>query len=254
MPDSKRKPVGKQGPARTGLARALSKLGYCSRSAAQKLITEGRVRLNGRTVRNPEAPVNLNRDQIEVGRNKILGANKTYLMMNKPRGLVTTAQDEKGRQTVYSLLPSNQQWLAPVGRLDKASEGLLLLTNDSHWAARIIAPESHIPKTYHVQISAQPDERLLAQVVAGLPESGELLRSKEARILRRGEKNCWIEIVLEEGKNRHIRRMFAARDIEVLRLVRVAIGNLQLGDLPKGKVRELTQREVKALGGAGKNV
>ena len=119
MPDSKRKPVGKQGPARTGLARALSKLGYCSRSAAQKLITEGRVRLNGRTVRNPEAPVNLNSDQIEVGRNKILGANKTYLMMNKPRGLVTTAQDEKGRQTVYSLLPPNQQWLAPVGRPDK---------------------------------------------------------------------------------------------------------------------------------------
>ena len=125
MTDSKAKDIAKQRPARTGLARAMSKLGYCSRSAAQNLITEGRVRLNGRTVRDPEAPVRLNNDEIEVDRNRIASAIKTYLMMNKPRGLVTTAQDEKGRQTVYSLLPTNQQWLAPVGRLDKATEGLL---------------------------------------------------------------------------------------------------------------------------------
>jgi 23S rRNA pseudouridine2605 synthase len=254
MTDSKAKDIAKQRPARTGLARAMSKLGYCSRSAAQNLITEGRVRLNGRTVRDPEAPVRLNNDEIEVDRNRIASAIKTYLMMNKPRGLVTTAQDEKGRQTVYSLLPTNQQWLAPVGRLDKATEGLLLLTNDSQWSARITAPESHMPKTYHVQISAQFDEPMLAQLTAGGYESGERLRAQEAKILRHGEKNCWIEIVLTEGKNRHIRRMLAAMDTEVLRLVRFAIGNLQLGDLPKGKVRELTQREVKALGGAGKNV
>lgn len=254
MIDSKRKHPGKQRPPRPGLARALSKLGYCSRSAAQNLITEGRVRLNGRTVRDPEAPVRLNNDEIEVDRNKISGVNKIYLMMNKPRGLVTTAQDERGRQTVYSLLPTNQQWLAPVGRLDKASEGLLLMTNDSQWAARITAPESHIPKTYHAQISAQFDEPMLALLTAGVYESGERLRAQEAKILRHGEKNCWIEIVLTDGKNRHIRRLLAAMDIEVLRLVRVAIGNLQLGDLPKGKVRELTQREVKALGSAGKNV
>lgn len=113
MTDSKAKDIAKQGPARTGLARAMSKLGYCSRSAAKNLITEGRVRLNGRIVRDPEAPVRLNNnDEIEVDRNKISGVNEIYLMMNKPRGLVTTAQDEKGRQTVYSLLPTNQQWLA----------------------------------------------------------------------------------------------------------------------------------------------
>jgi len=252
MSHSRQKSVGKHGPARTGLARAISKLGYCSRSAARNLVTEGRVRLNGRTVRDPEAPVRLNNDEIQVDRNQIALANKTYLMMNKPRGLVTTAQDEKGRQTVYSLLPSDQQWLAPVGRLDKASEGLLLLTNDSQWSARITAPESRIPKTYHVQISAQANKSLLARIIAGVRESGELLRAKRAAVLRRGEKNCWIEIVLDEGKNRHIRRMFSAFDIEVLRLVRVAIGNLQLGDLSKGKLRELTRDEATALGSTEK--
>jgi 23S rRNA pseudouridine2605 synthase len=242
--------IRRGGSSRTGLARALSKLGYCSRSAAQKLITEGRVRLNGRTVSDPEAPVKLSTDQIEVDRSQIAAANKTYLMMNKPRRLVTTAQDEKGRETVYSLLPLDQQWLAPVGRLDKASEGLLLLTNDSQWAARITAPESHVPKTYHVQISAPGDDRLMTQIIGGVRESGELLRAQNARVFRAGKKNCWIEIVLEEGKNRHIRRMFSALDIEVRRLVRVAIGDLQLGDLPKGQVRELTAKEVSSLGRA----
>ena len=173
--------------------------------------------------------------------------------MNKPRGLVTTASDERARDTVYSLLPLEQEWLAPVGRLDKASEGLLLFTNDSQWAARIITPESHVPKTYHVQIASQADDRMLARLVSGVRESRELLRARNARLLRRGEKNCWIEIVLDEGKNRHLRKMFSALDIEVLRLVRVAIGPLQLGDLPKGKVRQLTEDEVKLLGGSAKN-
>ena len=239
--------------ASTGLARALSKLGYCSRSTAKKLVTEGRVRLNGSTVRDPETPVKVNADHIEVDRKRVVAANKSYLMMNKPRGLVTTASDERARDTVYSLLPLEQEWLAPVGRLDKASEGLLLFTNDSQWAARIIAPESHVPKKYHVQIAAQADDRMLARLVSGVRESRELLRARNARLLRRGEKNCWIEIVLDEGKNRHLRRMFSALDIEVLRLVRVAIGPLQLGDLPKGKARQLTEDEVKLLGSSAKN-
>src|SRR6266851_4876760 len=116
---------------RSGLARALSKSGYCSRSSASKLVRDGRVRLNGRVVRDPEKPVVLSRDLIEVDGQKLGPAKKLYFVMNKPRGIVTTAHDEKGRDTVYSLLPKSQPWVAPVGRLDKASEGLLLLTNDS---------------------------------------------------------------------------------------------------------------------------
>jgi 23S rRNA pseudouridine2605 synthase len=168
-------------------------------------------------------------------------------MLNKPRGVVTTASDEKGRQTVYSLLPQDRQWLAAVGRLDKASEGLLLFTNDSKWAARITNPATHLDKTYHVQIGTLADDALLGALTEGVTEGGDSLKAKRAGLLRAGAKNCWLEIVLDEGKNRQIRRMFSALGIEVLRLIRVAIGSLQLGDLPKGATRELTRDEVRNL-------
>ncbi len=169
-------------------------------------------------------------------------------LSNKPRGVVTTASDEKGRETVYAHLPADLPWLAPVGRLDKASEGLLLLTNDSEWAARITAPESHLDKTYHVQISAIDDEALLQALRNGIRASdGEFLRVKNVRVLRQGERYSWLEIVLDEGKNRHIRRMLEARKLEVLRLVRIAIGPLALGDLPKGAARALEPEEKQAL-------
>lgn len=231
----------------TGLARAISKLGYCSRSAARHLVEQGKVRVNGRLARDPEAPVRAERDQISVNDEVISTAKPVYLMLNKPRGIVTTASDEKGRDTVYSLLPQDQQWLAPVGRLDKASEGLLLLTNDSDWAARITDPATHLDKTYHVQIAALADDSLLRSLITGVTEGGDCLRANRARLLRLGMKNCWIEIVLDEGKNRQIRRMFSACGIEVLRLIRVAIGPLQLGELRKGATRELTRDEVRNL-------
>jgi len=172
--------------------------------------------------------------------------------MNKPRGVVTTASDEKGRDTVYTILSADsangRSWIAPVGRLDKASEGALLLTNDSQWAARITAPESHLDKTYHVQVRALADEEILATLMRGvrMPD-GETLRLKQVRRLRAGEKNCWLEIILDEGKNRHIRRMMEALGVEVLRLIRVAIGPLQLGDLAKGEHRALTTAEKRML-------
>jgi 23S rRNA pseudouridine2605 synthase len=233
---------------RTGLARALSKLGYCSRSAAAKLIRSGQVRLSGRLVYDPECPVSVGSDRILVDGHEVGPAKKIYLIMNKPRGIVTTARDEKGRDTVYSLLPEYRHWLAPVGRLDKASEGLLLFTSDSQWAARITTPETHLDKTYHVQIGTAPDENFLHRLISGVRSTeGELLKAKRATIVRHGKKSCWLEIVLDEGKNRHIRRMLSALDIEVLRLVRIAIGPLHLGDLPKGSVRELTPQEKKML-------
>jgi 23S rRNA pseudouridine2605 synthase len=229
------------------LARALSKLGYCSRSQASELIRAGRVRLNAGVRRDPEAPVHLEKDRILVDGAAIDEPQKIYLMMNKPRGLVTTASDEKGRETVYSVLQKTGEvlpWLAPVGRLDKASEGLLLLTNDSELGARIAAPETHLPKTYHVQIKAAVDDAFALQLVRGVKDAdGQLLRATQARLLRSGEKNCWLEIILDEGKNRQIRRMLAAVGVEVLRLVRVAIGPLQLGKLAKGSYRALTAEE-----------
>jgi len=233
---------------RVGLARALSKLGYCSRSEAIKLIRAGRVSLHGRICRDPEALVRAEPCLIEVDGQELVAPAKVYLMLNKPRGVVTTASDEKGRETVYAYLEQGLPWVAPVGRLDKASEGLLLLTNDSEWAARVLAPETHLDKTYHVQIGAVADAGLIQSITRGVKTSeGGFLRAKGARILRGGEKNTWLEIVLGEGRNRHIRRMLAQLGIDVLRLLRVAIGPLRLGELQKGASRRLTEGEKRAL-------
>ena len=233
---------------RTGVARALSKLGYCSRSRAASLVRGGRVQVNGRPVRDPENPVFLDRDRIEVEGKRIDSARKVYLVLNKPRGLVTTTRDEKGRETIYSLLPEANRWLAPVGRLDMASEGLLLLTNDSQWGARIASPASHLEKTYHVQIAGVATEDLLDRLRQGIrTKDGDFLTAKRVGVLRHGQKNSWLEVVLEEGRNRHIRRMLGELGVEPLRLVRVAIGGVELGDLPKGKVRELREEERRSL-------
>jgi len=240
-----------------GLARALSKLGYSSRSRATDLVRAGRVTLNGKFRRDPETPVSMGHDEIAVDGNAVEQQEKIYLMLNKPRGVVTTASDEKGRETVYDLLQAkcsggksnlaNRQWLAPVGRLDKASEGLLLLTNDTVWATRVSAPETHLDKTYHVQISRELNQEVLNTLARGIPIGGDVLRVKQVSLLRAGEKTCWLEIVLDEGKNRQIRRMMEAMNIEVLRLIRVAIGPLPLGDLAKGESRPLNRDEKRML-------
>jgi 23S rRNA pseudouridine2605 synthase len=241
-------------------------MGVCSRSKAAEMIQAGRVRLNGAVRRNPELPVHLGSDCIEVDGRAAVAAGKIYLVLNKPRGAITTAADEKGRETVYDFLrprsgsamePSPRErkaretpWIAPVGRLDKASEGLLLLTNDSEWAARVLAPDTHLDKTYHLQIGRVADDELLAALHKGIECDGEMLRVKRAGRLRSGGKNSWLEVVLDEGKNRHIRRMLTALRVEVLRLVRVAIGPLTLGDLAKGASRPLSPAEKTSLDAA----
>jgi 23S rRNA pseudouridine2605 synthase len=190
-------------------------------------------------------------DRIEIEGAEVRAAEKIYLMMNKPRGLVTTAADEKGRETVYSLLPKDLAWIAPVGRLDKASEGLLLFTNDSEWAARITDPVSHLDKTYHVRIDRVADGEFLERLRSGAAvREGERLGAKSVRTLRSGGKTSWLEIILDEGKNRQIRRMLDASGVEVLRLVRVAIGPLLLGELRKGSYRALSVAEKAGIDAA----
>ena len=209
----------------------------------------GRVSVDGRVIRNIEFPVIRGQHRIAVDGKEIGDSLRHYLVLNKPRGLVTTAKDEQGRDTVYRCFDgAGLPWIAPVGRLDKASEGLLLFSNDPEWAARITDPATGPHKTYHVQVDTIPQDALLARLCIGVPCDGELLSAKSATLLRAGEKNAWLEIVLDEGRNRQIRRLLAACDIGVLRLVRVAIGALELGDLPRGKWRRLSAGEIAALG------
>jgi 23S rRNA pseudouridine2605 synthase len=234
----------KSGP-RHGVARTLSKLGLASRTVAAGWVLDGRVAVNGRTVRDPEFPVLKARDRLTVDGRPIAASERIHVLLNKPRGLVTTAHDEQGRETVYRCFDgASLPWLAPVGRLDKASEGLLLFSNDPEWAAQLTDPVTGPEKTYRVQIDTLPAPELLAKLVAGINLGGEHLAATSARLLRTGEKNAWLEIVLAEGRNRHLRRLLEAQNVAVLRLIRVAIGGLALGALPKGQWRRLDASDL----------
>ena len=233
---------------RHGLARVLSKAGLCSRTEAARWIQAGRVQVHGRIVLDPEYPMGEGLRGILIDGRAPAGAERVYLALNKPRGLVTTASDEHGRDTVYRCLDGSAlPWLAPVGRLDRASEGLLLFSNDPVWASRVLDPHTGPDKTYHVQVDAVPDPEQLHALRTGVRVDGEHLRAMSAALLRTGSRNAWLEIVLDEGRNRQIRRLLAAFDLEVMRLVRVAIGPLALGTLGKGQWRLLQPAERDAL-------
>jgi len=232
--------VRSAGEVRHGLARVLSKAGLCSRTEAARWIIAGRVRVAGRIVRDPEFPIAGTPRDIEVDGQALDAAPRVYVLLNKPRGLVTTTQDERGRDTVYRCFDGGGlPWLAPVGRLDKASEGLLLFSNDPQWAARLMDPATGPDKTYHVQVDGLPDAVVLAGLRTGIQDGDVFLAVRSVSVLRHGDRTAWLEIVLDEGRNRHIRRLLAAFGFEVRRLVRVAIGGLQLADLGKGQWRVL---------------
>lgn len=244
-----------------GVARVISKRGFCSRSIAENLVREGRVSLRGKIVRDPDTPAYEN-DEIAVDGTPIEAAQKFYFAMNKPRGIVTTASDEKGRKTVMDLFREQYSkmypgkpmpHIAPVGRLDAASEGLLLFTNDTQWADVILSPAGakdpvptkHI-KIYRVQVKGLPTADDLAKMEKGfnvLPrvfgESEEFMHAGRAVLHSEGEKNCWLEITLSEGKNREIRRMLAHLGFEVMRLVRIQFDKFTLGDLKSGEIRAI---------------
>lgn len=249
-----------------GVARIISKRGFCSRSQAEKLVREGSVTLNGRIVKDPDTPAR-ETDKIVVNGVSVIANDKIYFMMNKPRGVVTTANDEKGRATVMDVFAEQFEKLfpgkalphiAPVGRLDAASEGLLLFSNDTEWANRIMEPTQNITaenqssaqrihlKIYRVQTSGKPSAEDLQKMEDGFTvpprvfgESEEFMHAVSAKIHSEGEKNCWLEITLDEGKNREIRRMLAHLGYEVKRLVRIQIDEFKLGDLKPGCIKQI---------------
>ena len=242
-----------------GVARVISKRGFCSRSIAENLVREGRVSLRGKIVRDPDTPAYEN-DEIAVDGKPVEAAQKFYFAMNKPRGIVTTASDEKGRKTVMDLFREQYAKLfpgkpvphiSPVGRLDAASEGLLLFTNDTQWADALLqtrderreTKDRHL-KIYRVQVAGKPTTAELEQMEKGFNvpprvfgEKEEFMHAERAVLHSEGEKNCWLEITLSEGKNREIRRMLAHLGYEVMRLVRIQFDKYKLGNLKPGELR-----------------
>jgi 23S rRNA pseudouridine2605 synthase len=231
---------------RKTLDRVLSRAGAMSRRQAEDAIRAGRVRVNGLRVRDPGAWIDSSQDRVMLDDLPLREAQPLYLALHKPVGLVTTRSDERGRDTIYALLADVEGWVAPVGRLDRETSGLLLLTNDTDWAERVTNPRSEIAKRYLCRIEGElPDERL------------ELLRrgielddgaTRPARVRRIDPAR--IEIEITEGRNRQVRRMIEAAGGRVVELHRAAVGPVELRDLPEGRWRPLNSREVRTLRGA----
>ncbi|MHB8655313.1 MAG: pseudouridine synthase [Terriglobia bacterium] len=230
------------------LDRVLSRMGLTSRTAAREAIVAGRLKVNGRVVRDPDIWVQPARDVVLLDGNRVKPAHKTYLLFYKPKGVITSHGDPGGRKTVYDYLDESLRWLAPVGRLDKDTSGLLLMTNDTAFADFITRPQSEIPKTYLVKTSGLLSDEIIARLAAGI----EMKRGDKAQLVsvRRTEdrgKYTWLEVKLTEGKNREVRRMIEAVGYKVLKLVRTRIGSLTLAGLEVGKWRALSPAEVAAL-------
>jgi 23S rRNA pseudouridine2605 synthase len=227
------------------LGRALSKLGILSRSLATNAIRDGRVRVNGRISRDPAHPVVPERVQIEV--DGIPHAREAWrtILFHKPRGAVTTRRDPEGRETVFDVLGDAARGLVAVGRLDRASSGLLLLTTDTQLANLITDPRSSIPKVYIVSVRGRVREEACARLTEGLKIGGEQLRATAVRLRKASGRESHLTVELREGKNREIRRLFEALGHEVTSLKRVSIGPLQLGNLAPGKWRQVSATEIK---------
>ncbi len=230
------------------LDRVLSRYGLASRTAAQQMIEAGRLKVNGRVVRDSSRWVTPAEDVIQFDGRRLRPARKTYLLFYKPKGVITSHGDPQGRKTVYDYLDEEAAWLFPVGRLDKGTSGLLLLTNDTDFADFVASPSSRVPKTYLVKASGLVSDGMIAQLTVGVEmRRGDRAEPVSVRRVQDRGKYTWLEVVLTEGKNREVRRMIEAVGFKVLKLVRTRIGPLALEGLEVGKWRPLTPAEVRSL-------
>lgn len=235
-------PADRSRPSIT-LARALSKLGAASRSQARLIIEAGRVAVAGRVVRDPDLWIDPSRAAITLDGKAVRRAPFVYFLLHKPPGFVTTRSDERGRRTVYDLLPAGAPRVFPVGRLDLETSGLLILTNDTQFGERATHPSSHVEKVYRVEVDREPSAEELAALEAPmvLADGTRLLPGKVTRGRHRGTQ---FELCIREGKNRQIRRACAHIGLQVVKLHRLRVGALSLGALPEGACRELRPLEA----------
>jgi len=229
------------------LERVISKAGAGSRTDARGWIGTGRVKLNGKVEQNPDRWVDMDSDRVTLDGKPLRAATKTYVLLYKPTGYLTTYRDPEGRPTVYDLISDVKTWLSPVGRLDLDTSGLLVMTNDTHFAERVTNPDHHVSKTYQLKASTVLSDEQIEQLRNGLELSDGPTRPAKVKRVREHPKYTHLEITITEGRNRQVRRMIEALDSKVLKLVRTAIGPVRIGDLPIGKWRELTPEEVQVL-------
>ena len=229
---------------RTHLVRALSKLGLASRSEARSLIAAGRVTVNGRVIRDALATVNLDRAAIAVDGRAGVPAARVVIALHKPRGVVTTRRDPEGRPTVYSLIAEPPVPVVAVGRLDLATSGLLLFTNDTRFGDWLTDPRSDVPKVYLVTVRGRVTDDDVAQLAAGVRSNDESLAAAEVLLRKASARESHLVITLTEGKNREVRRLCASIGHEVTRLRRVQVGGLELGLLPPGSWRIVEDDEL----------
>jgi 23S rRNA pseudouridine2605 synthase len=227
------------------LERALSKLGAASRSEARQLVRAGRVTVDGRAVTDPLLPVVPETARLEIDGLPVRRPASRTILLHKPRGVVTTRSDPEGRPTVYGCLADLEAHIVPVGRLDAATTGLLLLTNDTRFADWVTDPAHAVPRVYLVTVRGELADATARRLEEGLEESGERLAARAVAIRKRSRRETHLVVELTEGKNREIRRLLAAAGHEVTRLKRVAFGGLELGDLAPGKWREVSRDELR---------
>ena len=225
----------------------MSACGVVSRRKAEELIAAGSVKVNGRTAQIGDK-IDPRRDTVPVLGQRVRQTERpVYLLLYKPRGVLTTMSDDRGRKCVPELLRDVPERVYPIGRLDKDSEGLLLLTNDGEFANLMMHPSHHIPKTYRVTVRPSISDAQIARMTEGMEIDGRMTAPTEVRVLDRAENRVVLEVVLHEGRNRQIRKMCDALGLEVARLKRTAMGSVKLGMLRQGEYRELTQEEVQKL-------
>ncbi len=230
------------------LDRVLSRFGVASRTESRQAILDGRLKVNGQVVRDPDRWVRPNEDVFHLDGIRLRRARRIYLLFYKPKGVITSHGDPSSRETIYDYLDANLAWVSPVGRLDKDTSGLLLLTNDTEFASFITSPESLVPKTYLAKLNALIDDDTLNRLAAGVEmKRGDFAMPESVRRIEDRGKYSWLEIVLTEGKNREVRRMIETVGFTVLKLVRIKIGPLTLAGLEVGRWRELRPGEVAAL-------
>jgi pseudouridine synthase len=227
----------------------ISKAGLGSRTQARSWIHEGRVRVNGRVTENPDQWIDFDRDQILFDEKPLAAKNNVYILLYKPTGYITTFKDPEGRPTVYDLIAHIDSFVSPVGRLDLDTSGLLILTNDTQFAERLTNPDHKIPKTYLVKCTGPVSDEAIDRLRHGVELSDGVTRPAEVKRVRDSGKYSHLEIRIGEGRNRQVRRMVEAIGSKVMKLVRTAIGPIQIGELKIGTWRLLDEREIDALSG-----